>query len=332
MPGEWDNSKLPRPRRLEPFWTMMRRTWHVWSVALCFLVGLGIIQIEGIKLAIPQHYSGYILIGSVLVWALIALMLSSVRNYKLERELERVQPLPSFLIEDVALSSMHAHIAFLERCSKPNPVVLDLYKIDCRIVGRRERKDADVRYYFRGKNIGQRPLTGLCLPIAGDSAVPFTQLHARVFNLHADPTRLSPLRPRLEGSDGIRKDLFLPFLSPGVEPHDSFEIELTYKWPGIFGATKGYWFLDNINFEGPTRHITIVWEFTDMLPDSVRAYAIPMASRKPTFLGAVPPDPSNSTLFAFEKVEPEKDTYYVLVFEGKPRVTHKRRGAKDPSP
>lgn len=311
----------------------IRNNWQIWGLILSILLSLGIIQIPIVKLVInPQIFWG-MLLGIVLVWSLLEVVILYVKNEKLERELsltqgelaaskEEVSILgqrisPSFFLEDLPLSTLVAHIALRQEMHKINPVKLDTFRIDCRISGPDSRKDAEVKYYLKGTNISNNGLAGLYLSIAGDNLVPFKDLGANLYNLHSGDGRSYALKPRLEGPDSIRKDLFLPFINPGIEPYGSFEIELDYIWPSTFNPTKDFWFLDNIDFEGTTRKIIMTLEFVEINISSVRVYTFDPSSNIPTFSGVLPPDPSNSNRFIFEKMAPQMQIYYLLLFEAK---------------
>jgi hypothetical protein len=249
----------------------------------------------------------------------------SIRSSRLESNLKLLQQevnslekrtSPSFLLEDIVLSSLTAHVELRKAAQKLNPVKLDIFRLDCKVVGSDVRKAADTTYYLKGINISGHSLTGLYLSIAGDNLVPFRTLGAKLYNLHSSSGRNYSLIPRLEGADSVRKDLFLPFVSPGIDPLCAFEVELNYLWPGLFAPVKDYWFLDNIDYEGQTKQIIMTMEFIDLTVSSVRVYVIDMLSKIPTFLGDLASDPNNPKKFIFDKTNPEKDSYYIFVFEG----------------
>ena len=98
------------------------------------LIGLGIIQIEAIKLVVPQLYLGYLLLGLVLVLSLITTLLLNRQNAELQDELKRVhlqieilrdQAFPSFFIEDVALSSVMAHVELRKKTGENSYIVIN---------------------------------------------------------------------------------------------------------------------------------------------------------------------------------------------------------------
>jgi len=301
--------------RWEEFLRFLRDMWPAWSILISVALGL-ISVLEFMKSGVlPPVYAGYLGLGFVLVGAVIAIALLYRRNLKLQRGLTELGSYPSLFIEGVPVQSVIAHIERRRRTVTLNPVQLDVFEINCRIVGEGTRKDADVRYYFKGTSTSPVPLRGLFLSIAGDHLVPLEQLNCRCYDLTHDPKKRVPLVPRLVGSDTTRKDLFLPFLTPGIEPYKSFELELCYVWPAIFAGTEDYWFLDNIDFEGRTRKVILSVEFVSLKPESVRVYALGPRLESPEFLGALAPMEDNPRKYVFERDNPRMGTYYILLFE-----------------
>jgi hypothetical protein len=310
---------------------ILRKSWQIWFPILVLLVGLGILQIDVGRVVVSPQNVGYVSLGLVLLWTIITIVLLSARNHKTQSQLISIQAdlvnaqqeilrlqsqaFPVFFIEEIALSSLLAHIQYRQQERKYNPVKLDIFGIECKVVGSDSRKDADVRYHLSGTYIGEQRLTGLYLSLAGDNLVPLEELDVKLYDLKADPQRRTPLRPRLSGADSIRKDLFLPLINPGVGPFEPFEVELNYRWPRIFSPHNGYWFLDNLDFEGATKQIVLSIEFIDLPVDSVRAYSLDMSSKIPDFLGIVQSDPNSTCKFIFKKDDPQRDTYYIVVFE-----------------
>lgn len=311
-------------RRFKTLWSVLLESWPGWVLLLTLLLAFGVFQIQIVKIVIPQEDFWFLLLGLLLLWAIMIIFRLNARNFAARKELGKAhqeiamlekQAAPSFLLEGIVLSSLTAHVELRKRERKYNPVKLDVFRLDCKITGNGERKDACVSYYLKGTNISGQTLRGIYLSIAADNLVLFKDLHAKLYNLHSNVGRNSPLTPRLDGPDGVRKDLFLPFLSPGVESFGSFEIELQYVWPGVFTPAKDYWFLDNLDYEGVTKQMIIGLEFVDVTANSVRGYSIDSISKIPSFEGELPPDPNDARRFVFEKANPDRDTYYIVLFE-----------------
>jgi len=305
--------------------SLIKNTWQIWALLLSLLVGMGIIQIEAVKIVIPKEYLGHLVLGIMMFWAIITVILSYKRISKLEAEVDRTQrqienaravAYPSLFIEDIPLQSLIAHVERRMQTRTRNPVQLELFDISCQIVGQGTLKDADVIYHLKGTNTSTEVLHGLYLSIAGDNFVTLKQLNPILYDLTKDKERKKPLKPRIAGMDSVRKDLFLPFLTPGTESYKTFDIELRYMWPGIFGTIKDYWFLDNIDFSGVTQLVRISLEFVAIKPDAVRAYALDIERGTTTFLGAVASVEDNPNKYVFEAANPQLNTYYILIFEG----------------
>lgn len=318
---------------------IFQKSLKYWWVVVTIAIGLGVFKIEAIKVDIPPEYFPFIGYGviALLVLCLVFFLTSKIKDLsaivrRYQSEMERVESdferlkneearyknrsFPSFMIEDIALSSLVVHVEKRKDESYKNPVKLDLFEIDCSVVGTGERKDAKVKYTLKGTNISKDVLTGLYLSIAADNLVPLEKLDVKVHDLTEDPSRESFHKAKLKGPDSIRKDLFLPFTAPGINPNCKFEIEMTYLWPGIFASTKDYWFLDNIDFEESTNQVSMKLQFVDMEPETVNLYSFDMNSGIPTHLGAISPDSSGQKVYGFNKDNPSRDTYYILVFEG----------------
>jgi len=311
-------------QRFKMLRSVVRESWPDCFFFLSLLLAFGVIQVHIVDITISQDGLWLVLLGLLLLWAIIAMFRLNARNVAVRKELARAhrdiailekQAVPSFLLEGIVLSSLTAHVELRKRERKYNPVKLDVFRLDCKITGRGERKDANVSYYLKGTNISGHTLTGIYLSIAADNLVLFKDLHAKLYNLHSNVGRNAQVTPRLDGPDGVRKDLFLPFIDPGVESYGSFEIELQYVWPGGFNPAKDYWFLDNLDYEGVTKQMIIGLEFIDVAASSVRGYSINSVSKIPTFEGELPPDPNNARRFVFERVNPDRDTYFIILFE-----------------
>ena len=320
-----NNSNGSRGQQLKTLWLLIRKSVLVLFAILAFGLGLGFIQIDFIKVAIPPGNLVYFLFGLLLLWTMIVIYQLTLKFIELGQKLDDARQQislleksasPPLLLKDIVLSSLAAHVEFRKDAARQlNPVKLDVLRLDCRLVGTGPRKDAEVTYYFKGKNISNSPLNGLYLSIAADNLVPLDKLGAKLYNLYADPGRRIPRPPQLQGSDGMRKDLFLPFVHPGIKPLDSFELELTYCWPEIFVPTKDYWFLDNLDYEGITDKLIIALEFVDATARYVESHSLNSVSKEFNHLGVLSPDSTNPNKFVFEKTEAEKDTYYIIVFE-----------------
>jgi len=319
-----DKLEKAENRRFKTLWSVLLESWPGWVLLLSFLLGFGIFQIQIVKIVIPQEAFWVVLLGLLLLWAIIIIFRLNARNFVAKKELEKArqdvamlekQAAPSFWLEGIVLSSLTAHVELRKRDRKHNPVKLDIFRLDCKIIGQGERKDAHATYYLKGTNISDQTLRGIYLSIAADNLVLLRDLHAKLYNLHSNAGRTAPLTPRLDGPDDTRKDLFLPFISPGVESLGTFEIELQYVWPGVFAPTKDYWFLDNLDYEGVTKQMSIGLEFVDMTASSVRGYSINSISKIPAFEGELPSDPGNPRRFVFEKANPDRDTYYIVLYE-----------------
>ena len=314
------------------------------ATGLSIILGLGIVQVDNSSKIILSRkyliYFPYVLFGLLFLSSCIALVILIFERKKKLEELNHLQEeyknlyqeciqlkeeksilsttqdTPLF-IKDIPISGILANIEYRKNNHRVNHVKLDRYEIYCRILGDELlRKDADVRYYLKGKNTSRDPLTGLYLSISGDNLVPFNSLDIQYFNLHIDKERKKQLKIKVE-TDSTRKDLFLPFVTPGIEPFDVFEVELTYRWPRIFATTKDYWFIDNIDFEESTQQICVILEFVDMNVECVEIYSINISTKIPYYLGILHPDPNNLSKYTYIKDNPAKDTYYILLYECK---------------
>ena len=304
----------------------LKRFWQPMWMILSFLVGLGVINIEAFSVKIPDGAKPYVFATIILIGLGLTLYKSIQENEKLLKEIDSLNEkinqatvfhYPSLFIEDIPVQSLIAHVEYRRQNKYVNPVRLGLFEIFCRIVGGGTLKDADVLYKLIGINMSKQLLTGLQMSIAGDNLVPLDKLKCEVYDIFKDPEKQNPTIPRLLGADSIRKDLFLPFLNPGINSGNKFHLEFKYLWPGIFSAKKDYWFLDNIDFEGDTEKIRLGISFISIEPIAVRAYSINAKRGMPVFVGALVHDVGKSDTFTLDVEPPAIDTYYILVFEAK---------------
>lgn len=302
----------------------IRETWPIWSVLVGFLAFIGFFEAL-FNALVPPWATIFIGIGLVL-GVIPVLVLSYVQIQKLRIQLRELQKnlkmteelkFPTLFIEGVPVQSLLAHIEYRRQVTVTNTVQLELFEINCRIVGDGVRKDADVTYHLKGTNLSQIPLKGLYLTIAADNLVPLSDLNCRLYDLTRDPEREVRLYPRLTGLDTTRKDLLLPLLLPGVDPFQQFELELQYRWPAIFSTVDDYWFLDNIDFEGRTKKIRLCVEFVTMEVETVRMYTVGPKYSEPQFLGALRPEKDKPAIYCFEMDESEMGLYYIMLFRSK---------------
>jgi hypothetical protein len=304
-------------------WIATKKSWHLWFFIIYYAIGLGIFKLKEAPIVMSSKYTLLLIVSSVLIWLFMVIALLFNRITKLENKVKNLtqinnglqqRTIPSFFIENLALSSLMAHIELKKRFKFLNPVDLDLFKIHCKVLGTSIRLDAQVTYNLKGMNLKKEFLTGLYLSISGDNLIPFQDLNAVCYNRHLDSSLHTPIKPVLKGKDSIRKDIFLPFINPGIKYHEKFEIELSYKWPGIFNSTNDYWFLDNLDYKGYIKEIVIELEFADIDVSAVRAYSLGISSKSPRFIGIVSPDADYPSKYVFRLENPKRSTYYILVF------------------
>src|SRR5579863_1193096 len=205
-----NNLRILPAQRLDSLRSNLRKSWPIWTFILSLLLGLGIIQVQAVRLVIPAVYLGYLLLGVLLLYSLGSLVFLSIRNSRLTTELtqtrEEIDRLekrtsPLFLLEDMGLSGLMVHYESRKEIHRINPVKLDLLQILIRVVGADAERDAEITYRLKGANISDQTLTGLYLSIAGDNLVPLSSLGAKLYNIHADPAREHPIKPILQGPD-----------------------------------------------------------------------------------------------------------------------------------
>lgn len=227
------------------------------------------------------------------------------------------QDLSKIFMEETSLDPLLWHIRYRRKENyKKNPVELDHLGLSCKTIENKGRFDVQLTYRIRGKNIQDEILSGLQLVIAGDTPVPLAKLNPRLYHLHIDPQKMTYIRPDLLGADGKLKVLFLPFISPGIEKNATFDIALSYTWPNLVysDSPKDCFFLDNFDFEFGVRELQIELEFDGLKIGAVNAFAVDSSLREQR-LGAISADRAIPSKFVFRSINPEKDKYYILVFD-----------------
>lgn len=307
----------------------LKETWFIWTAVAAVLMFLGFFSTV-FSVFVPSQSTPYVGLGVLLaiIPATIVYFMRlrdlNSKNADLENALKEKtsSPYPSLFIEGVPVQSLLAHIDRRKREARINPVQLELFDITVKVTGDGPKKDADVVYRLKGENISSATLSGLNLTIAGDNLVPLTDLQPQLFDLMHDPERKVRLVPNLvTGLDSVRKDLFLPFLVPGVGPHKQFDTEFRFYWPFIFNTGDDYWFLDNVDFQGRTRRIRMVMTFDTIDVETVRLYTFNSDGpiHESQFLGALKPEGEKGNTYSFEMDDPEMGTYFIMIFSGKER-------------
>lgn len=234
----------------------------------------------------------------------------------LQQRLHEEYPSKIFL-EETFLDPLLWHIRYRRKEDyKKNPVELDRLGLSCRTTENKGKYDVHITYRITGRNAQDERLAGLQLIIVGDTPVPLAKLNPKLYHLHLDPQKRNKVKPELLGPDGKLKVLFLPFISPGIEKSDSFDIEFSYTWPNLVysDSPKDCFFIDNFDFANGTHEIQIDLEFEGLEIGAVNAFAVDSFLREQR-LGAVLPDDAVPARFSFRRKNPESDKYFVLVFE-----------------
>jgi len=234
----------------------------------------------------------------------------------LQKQIDEEYPSKIFL-EETSLDSLLWHIRYRRRVGyKKNPVELEFLGLNCKVTRRKNRLDAQLLYRIVGTNIDEQTLSGLQLLVAGDNVVPLSRLNPRLLQHYPKPGKKSIIKPELLGFDGKIKELFLPFVSPGIGANNRFSVEFSLQWPNMVwsDAPKDYFFLDNFDYLKGTHELQIELEFRGLEVSGVRAFAVDSFLREQR-LGAVIAEDENSSRFVFRRINPENERYFVLVFD-----------------
>lgn len=305
---------------------LIRKTWQIWIVFASFFIGLGVVQIDFIKIVIPHFLTGYVVIGFLLIGILICLFLVMRDNLRLAKQLEEMQETqkrdsdagPTLTIEGIPVQGLATHVAKRMISEPRNPVYLDCLQLSVVVHQSQSKiKDATLTWRFKGKNVSDKIIPGFRMSIAGDNFIPFCDLKCSTFDLKFDKKRERAIVPKLEGHDLNQKDLLLPFQAPGIVPYDSFDIELVYTWPNMVNPKKDYWFVEPIVYAIEIKELYFSFEYQGINVTGVSIFEMLVKDKKANFIGTLPFEKDkDKTFFDYRVESAEKGRFYIILVEG----------------